>query len=127
MKKDLESELRDALRPVAPSAEFTRRLIAQVEAKAQAKAQAKATSAAVTPAARRSRFQPLWWASGLAATLLIAFGVQQHVREQRELANGLEARREVLQALQMTSQKLDLAYEAVKNQSSSLVDSESGA
>ena len=123
MKKDLESELRDALRPVAPSAEFTRRLIAQVEAKAQA----KATSAAVTPAARRSRFQPLWWASGLAATLLIAFGVQQHVREQRELANGLEARREVLQALQMTSQKLDLAYEAVKNQSSSLVDSESGA
>lgn len=122
MKKDLESQLRDALRPVAPSAQFTRRLIAQVEAKARAE-----SAAAVTPAARRSRFQPLWWASGLAATLLIAFGVQQHVREQRELANGLEARRQVLQALQLTSQKLDLAYEAVKSQSSSLLDSESGA
>lgn len=118
MKQDLESELRDALRPVAPRADFTRRLIAQVEAKA---------AAAPTPAPRRSRSQPLWWASGLAATLLIAVGVQQHLREQRELAHGLEARRQVLQALQMTSQKLDLAYEAVKSQSSSLVDSESGA
>jgi hypothetical protein len=118
MKKDLESQLRDALRPVAPSADFTRRLIAKLEAKPGATAAATA---------RRARFQPLWWASGLAATLLIAFGVQQHVREQRELANGLEARRQVLQALQMTSQKLDLAYEAVKSQSSSLVDSESGA
>jgi hypothetical protein len=126
MKKDLETELREALRPVAPSDDFTRRLIAQVEAKAKAKAEARAAGA-VTPAARRSRYQPLWWASGLAATLLIAFGVQQHEREQRELANGLEARRQVLQALQLTSQKLDLAYEAVKSQSSSLIDSESGA
>jgi hypothetical protein len=124
MKKDLEAELRDALRPVAPSADFTRRLIARVEAKSEAQGEPAST---VTTGARRSRFQPLWWASGLAATLLIAFGVQQHVREQRELANGLEARRQVLQALQMTSQKLDLAYEAVKSQSSSLVDSESGA
>lgn len=120
MNDDLESKLRAALRPVAPSADFTRRLIAQAEAKAEA-------TAAAPPAPRRSLSQPLWWASGLAATLLIAFGVQQHVREQREVANGLEARRQVLQALQMTSQKLDLAYEAVKSQSSSLLESESGA
>jgi hypothetical protein len=126
MKKDLESELRDALRPVAPSTDFTRRLIARLEAKAQAEAKPK-PAVAVTSAPRRALSQPLWWLSGLAATLLIGFGVQQHMREQRELANGLEARRQVLQALQMTSQKLDLAYEAVKSQSSSLVDSESGA
>jgi hypothetical protein len=117
MKKDLESELRDALRPVAPSADFTRRLIAQVDAKA----------AGARPARKGPVARPLWWASGLAASLVIAFGVQQHVRAQRELAQGLEARRQVLQALQMTSQKLDLAYEAVKKQSSSLEDAESGA
>jgi hypothetical protein len=117
MKKDLESELRDALRPVAPSADFTRRLIAQVDAKA----------GGAQPPRKGPVARSLWWASGLAASLAIALGVQQHVRAQRELAEGLEARRQVLQALQMTSQKLDLAYEAVKKQSSSLEDAESGA
>ena len=116
MKKDLESELRGALRPVAPSADFTRRLIAQVDAQSSASHPRKG------PVARS-----LWWASGLAASLAIALGVQQHVRAQHELAEGLEARRQVLQALQMTSQKLDLAYEAVKKQSSSWEDAESGA
>jgi hypothetical protein len=110
MKKDIESRLRDALRPVAPGDEFTRKLIAQVAAK---------------PAATGAR--QLWWLSGIAASLLIAAGVQQHVSAQRELANGLEARRQVMQALALTSQKLDLAYEAVKKQSTSLVDAESGA
>jgi acyl carrier protein phosphodiesterase len=118
MKKDLESELREALRPVAPSADFTRRLIAQMEAK---------SAAAAAPPRARPLARQLWWVSGLAASLVIALGVQQHLRAQRELANGLEARRQVLQALHMTSQKLDLAYEAVKHQSSSLVDTESGA
>jgi hypothetical protein len=118
MKRDLESELRAALRPVAPSADFTRRLIAEVDAKA---------NGAARPSHKRPAARSLWWASGLAASLLIAWGVQQHVHAQRELAQGLEARRQVLQALQMTSQKLDLAYEAVKKQSSSLQDAESGA
>jgi hypothetical protein len=117
MKKDLESELRDALRPVAPRADFTRRLIAQMDAKASG----------AQPSRRGAVARSLWWASGLAASLVIAVGVQQHVRAQRELAQGLEARRQVLQALQMTSQKLDLAYEAVKKQSSSWEDAESGA
>jgi hypothetical protein len=117
MKKDLESELRDALRPVAPSADFTRRLIAQVDAHASG----------TQPSNKRPAVRSLWWTTGLAASLVIALGVQQHVRAQRELAEGLEARRQVLQALQMTSQKLDLAYEAVKKQSSSWEDAESGA
>ena len=110
MKKDIESQLRDALRPVAPSKQFTQRLIAQASG----------------PHRRRTA-RPLWWFGGLAASLLLAAGVQQHVHAQRELANGLEARRQVLQALHLTSQKLDLAYEAVKNQSSSLLEPESGA
>jgi hypothetical protein len=117
MKKDLESELRDALRPVAPSADFTRRLLAQVDAQASG----------AQPSQKRPVARSLWWASGLAASLAIALGVQQHVHAQHELAQGLEARRQVLQALQMTRQKLDLAYEAVKKQSSSLGDAESGA
>ena len=118
MKKDLESELSDELRPVAPRADFTRRLIAQVEAK---------TPVEVMPVRQRSAARSWLWAAGIAATLVLGVGVQQHVRAQRELANGLEARRQVLQALQMTSQKLDLAYEAVKHQSTASGDAESGA
>jgi hypothetical protein len=110
MKDDIESRLRDALRPVAPSEEFSQRLIARVSG-----------------SPRRSASRPLWWFGGVAAALLLAAGVQQHVHAQRELANGLEARRQVLQALQLTRQKLDLAYEAVKSQSSSLLGPESGA
>jgi hypothetical protein len=116
MKKDLESRLRDALRPVAPDEEFTQRLIARVGTRSAARA--------LRP---RQLSHPLWWASGIAASLIVGVGVQQHVQAQRELANGLEARRQVLQALAVTSQKLDLAYEAVKSQSSLLIDSEAGA
>jgi len=41
--------------------------------------------------------------------------------------SGLEARREVLEALRVTSQKLQLAYEAVKSQSAPLPDEKTGA
>jgi hypothetical protein len=34
----------------------------------------------------------------------------------------LEARRQVIEALRVTSQKLDLAYQAIKSQSSSVND-----
>jgi hypothetical protein len=118
MNNDIESRLRDALRPAEPSPEFTQRLIARVGA-------GPAPAAARRPA--RPVVRQLWWFAGLAASMLIAVGVQQHLRAERELAQGLEARRQVLQALQMTSQKLDLAFEAVKHQSSSLIDAESGA
>jgi hypothetical protein len=110
MNKDLETRLRDALRPVAPSADFTERLIAQVNAQRGWRAS-----------------RPLWWLGGVAASLLLAVGVQQHMRAQRDLAEGLEARRQVLQALHMTGQKLDLAYEAVRHESSSLYNAEPGA
>jgi hypothetical protein len=118
MKKDLESRMREALRPVAPGDEFTRRLMARMGAKVGAAPMVRS----VPPTVR-----PLWWLGGIAASLLIAIGVPQHLRAQREIADGLEARRQVLQALAVTSQKLDLAYEAVKSQSSSLLDAESGA
>jgi hypothetical protein len=56
----------------------------------------------------------------------LAVGIQQHLQEQRLRQSGLEARREVLQALRVTSQKLNLAFEAVKSQSTALADEESG-
>jgi hypothetical protein len=111
MSHDIESKLRTALRPVTPSDEFTQRLVAQITAQGAASAAARRR-----PLAGARRYG--WWVSaGLAASLVIAIGVQRHIQEDRDRENGAEARREVVEALRMTSQKLDLAYEAVKSQS----------
>jgi hypothetical protein len=110
MSNDLETRLRAALRPVAPSDDFKRTLMARVG-----------------PRIARRGFKPaVWWISAsLAASLLIAVGVQRN-QESRERESGLEARREVVEALRVTSQKLNLAYDAVKSQSHSLADESPG-
>jgi hypothetical protein len=125
MSKDLETQLRAALRPVVPREEFTAKLLAAVTAK-QAEMQAE-TRAQATRLGRFRGGSTSWWlGAGIAACLLIGIGVQQRSQEQNERQSGLEARRQVLQALHVTSQKLDLAYEAVKTESSSLTDEKSG-
>ena len=121
MSKDIESQMRAALRPVAPSEEFSQRLLTGV-----------ALERPVPPRPRRvgaGRWQAMaWWlTASLAASLILAVGVHQHLQQQRAQQSGLEARREVVEALRMTSQKLNLAYEAVKSQSTSLNDEQSGA
>jgi hypothetical protein len=120
MSQEIESRLRTALRPVAPSEDFSQKLLARVLA-----------DQTMQPKARRlfsTAARPLaWWlTASLAACLMAAVGVQQHLEQQRLRQSGLEARREVVEALRMTSQKLNLAYEAVKNQSTSLADEKSG-
>jgi len=68
---------------------------------------------------RRRRTAPSWWVgAGLAAALLIGVGVQHHMRQQREIQAGLEARREVIEALRVTNQKFDLALQGVRDASS---------
>jgi len=121
MSKDIESRMRAALRPVAPSDEFSQRLLTQV-----------ALQRPPQPKPRRSGaggLQPLtWWlTASLAASVILAVGVHQHLQQQRLQESGLEARREVVEALRLTSRKLNLAYEAVKSQSTSLTDDQSGA
>ena len=121
MSDDIESQMRAALRPVAPRETFSQALLARV------------ITAPASPSKHRSfnaaRLRPLaWWlTASLAASLVLAVGVHQHLQQQRLQQSGLEARREVLQALRVTSQKLNLAYEAVKSQSKSLDGEKSGA
>jgi hypothetical protein len=120
MSEDLESRLRAALRPVAPSDEFSQNLIARVTADQRSPANARA-------ARGRSPRASAWWLSAsMAASLFVAVGIQHHVQERREREQGLEARREVIEALRVTSQKLNLAYEAIKSQSSSTADDKPG-
>jgi hypothetical protein len=119
MSEDFESRLRAALRPVAPSDDFTQDLIARMTAAQGPQGAQRALNR------QRRGTSARWFAAAAAASLLIAVGVQQHLRQQHDRAQGLEARRQVIEALRVTSQKLDLAYQAIKSQSSS-VDDEQG-
>jgi len=120
MSEELESRLRAAFRPVAPSDEFTQNLIARVAADQRSPSNARGVR-------ERSPKASAWWLSAsMAASLLVAAGIQQHVQERRERERGLEARREVIEALRVTSQKLNLAYEVIKTQSSSPADDAPG-
>jgi hypothetical protein len=120
MSDDIESRMRAALRPVPPSEDFSQKLLARLMAEQPVPAKSRRlTWASPRPAA-------WWFAASLAASVLLAVGVQQHLQQQRLRQSGLEARREVVEALRMTSQKLNLAYEAVKSQSTSLADEQSG-
>jgi hypothetical protein len=111
MSKEIESQVRAALRPIAPSEDFSEKLLARVMSEPAMQAKPRRLFA------EGARPLAWWFASSLAACLILAVGIQQHVQEQRLRQSGLEARREVLEALRVTSQKLNLAYEAVKDQS----------
>jgi hypothetical protein len=120
MNEDLESRLRSNLRPVAPRDEFSQALAAQVAARARPHRSSRA-------ARWRPSKRSTWWLSAsLAASLLLAVGVQYQMQQERERQNGLEARRQVVEALRMTSQKLNLAYETIKSESSSLAEEKPG-
>jgi len=120
MSQEIESRIRAALRPVAPSEDFSQKLLARVIADQPAQPKPRRTFAA--------SMRPLaWWlTASLAACLILAVGIEQHLERQRLQQSGLEARREVVEALRMTSQKLNIAYEAVKHQSTSPTDEKSG-
>ena len=120
MTDNFEDELRRALRPVKAPAGFAGRVM-QALPERRAGATVTTLNVKATAPARPARLPNYWQRLGapaaLAASLVVAvvLGVQMaaHV-QQREDAAGLAASRELMQALQVTSRKLDLAYQAVK-------------
>jgi len=110
--EQLESQLRDALRAVAPSEAFSEALLARL---------------ASERTRRTGRYSGWWLPASLAAAVLVAVGAVEHLKAAHEREMGLEARREVIEALRVTNQKLDLAYQAVRTQSTSLSEGDPGA
>ena len=111
MNENFESELRRRLRPVDAPEGFTDRLMAALPA-----AQAPKVVALKLTAARLSLRQ-FGMPAALAASLLVAVFAGVYVANDRALEQqkGIAASRELMQALRVTSQKLDLAYEAVNH------------
>lgn len=120
MTDEFENQLRRALRPVDAPEGFTERLMSRLPPATVAKAP---VIVALPPPVRR---KPRNFAlpGALAASLVAAVMLGQHMaheieigRQQRELAEGRAASRELMEALRVTSQKLDLAYQAVNSPS----------
>jgi hypothetical protein len=112
MNENFEDELRRRLRPVDAPMGFADRVMRALPT------DAKPASVIALPALRRSWTRQFGMPAALAASLLAAVLLGQFMAEQRELRaerEGLEASRELMQALRLTSDKLDIAYQAVQS------------
>lgn len=113
MNENFENELRRALRPVDAPDGFTERLMRALPAR-----EAPAPVLLPVPELPARTPRRIWMPAALAASLLVAVLAGQQVaqvREERQArAEGLEASRELMQALRLTSEKLDIAYQAVQ-------------
>jgi hypothetical protein len=112
---DLERQLRAALRPVNPRADFA----AAVEARIAAEGAVRL---------RPSRLQAVagWATFGLAASVIAAV-LLAHQWQVRRTEQGLEARRQLLEALRVTDEKLELASRVVNTPPHAAASHDSGA
>jgi hypothetical protein len=116
MSNDLDDDLRAVLRPVDPGEGFTQTLLTRVAAESTR-----------SPRAPRPHTTTLRWAS-VALAISVVMGVLFALQWQaRRTQRGLEARKQLIQALQLTGEKLDLAYRVVNDQEQPERDVEPGA
>ena len=115
MSENFENELRRALRPLDAPAGFTDKVMRALPATRE--------PSPIEPRAEapRSWRQRLGVPVAFAATFLVALLLGLHVKgvndarvAAEQKAAGLAASRELMQALHVTSKKLDLAYQASK-------------
>jgi hypothetical protein len=112
LPENFEDELRRRLRPVDAPEGFADRLMAALPPVQRPKV------VALEPRAARRSSHPFGMPFAIAASLMVSvfLGVYAaNVRMHREEQQGIAASQELMQALRVTSQKLDLAYEAVNN------------
>lgn len=107
---DLEKELREALRHVDPAPGFASRVSARIHSERHHR---------WLPA--RYRWMPAALAASVVLSLLAGYGWQWRHEQQ-----GLEARRQLIEALRVTGEKLDLAYRGVQDFSRSTAPGSAG-
>jgi hypothetical protein len=113
MNDDFENQLRRALRPVEAPEGFAERLLQKLPA--QTARPPVVVSLPIAPKRSQRRYgMPAALAASMVAAVLLGQQLAMHRMEQQEAA-GRAASQELLQALRVTSQKLDLAYQAVNS------------
>jgi hypothetical protein len=117
MNDELEKSLRAALRPVDPGGEFTRSVLARLATERSTRDSAGAAESATTASHRRyygfrSRAAFRWAAVACVIVLSAGLFTARQWQAHRTRA-GLEARRQLLVALQVTRENLDTAYRMI--------------
>jgi hypothetical protein len=102
MSDDLDQQLHKALRPVDPGERFTRNVLSRATA--------------------QQRQEPFRW-RWAAALATVAVGTAALYGWQVRRSEGLEARRQLIEALHVTGEKLDLASRAIKDSTGTTRDS----
>jgi hypothetical protein len=105
-KPDLEEELRRALRPQDPGADFTAAVMRSVTREPQPR-----SVGPFSAAARVSRSPSVRMSAALAASFIAAVGV---VRWDRYVHEGFLAREQALEALRVASQNLNVVHRVVQ-------------
>ena len=116
---NLEQQLRAALRPVNPPEDFAAGVMARIAAERSVRRQ-RPRLLPRSPAASG------WLGFGLAASVVVAV-LLGHSWQERRMERGLEARRQLIEALRVTDEKLDLAYRAVNTPPRAAAPQHSGA
>lgn len=109
---ELERRLRAALRPVNPREGFAAGVLARVAAEPARRPRAPAVAS--------------WLAFGLAASVVLAV-LLAHEWQVRRIEQGREARRQLIEALRVTDEKLNLAYRVVNSRESAAPPEHAGA
>jgi anti-sigma-K factor RskA len=113
MSDEMEDALRRALRPVDPDEGFADRVLARVR-----------REPAVSSRWRQKR---LWnFGAALAASAVLAVVLIHSWQNQRQ-RRGLEARQQLIEALRVTGEKLDIAYRGVNGESRPAPPHDAGA
>ena len=120
---DVEDKLRRAMRPIDPPAGFAERVL---RALPERRAPAPVIALPTAREPRISTWRRFTAPAALAASLLVGVLIGQHFAVESERRAGLAASRELMQALRVTSQKLDIAYQAVQDPPSESRGSEAG-
>ena len=106
MTDDIDKHLRSALRTVDPPEGFADRVLARLDADSE--------TSRVVPLRPRLMLRRYWYSgAALAASVVFAVMAIDRLEGERREREGLEARRQLLEALRVTSEKLDIAYQAV--------------
>jgi len=114
-QSDLERGLRSALRAVDPGEGFAPRVLARI-----------AVEPAQVERPARAGAMVSWLAFGLAASVVLAV-LLAHEWQVRRLEQGREARRQLIEALRVTDEKLDLTYRVVNSREGAATAEHSGA
>jgi hypothetical protein len=110
MNDPFENQLRRALRPVDAPEGFAERLLQDLP---QGRRPVVLALAPKPQPERRRHWMPAALAASLLAAVVLGQQLASYRFEREELAAGLAAKQELLQALRVSSQKLDMAFEAV--------------